>query len=389
MTPRERIKAVMNHRKPDVLPWCEKFYDETLLKWLGQGLPAEKVVSIDWQLREGSVAFLNWPRFKGLDPYSYFGCYNYQSLAFPVDLGPLPKFNQRVINQTDKYADYIMGTGAIARRFKRAEYIWYSMPMFLDFPVKDRKTWQEYKKRLDPHAPCRYPKDWDKEFYIKTFEEHQKGTTCITISGFYGMGAELMGIPNFVTTFYKDPELAEDMISHWEYLTIETLRDFVEAARDKIDLIFWWEDMAEKNGPCVSPKIYKEFFLPHYKNVTSFFRKNKIDRIVMDSDGNLYAILDLIIEAGITGIWPLEVNAGMNAIDIKKKYGNKLFLIGNLDKRELAEGGERMRKEVDSKVPILKEMGGYIPGSDHLIHVEFTLDKFIEYANYIKTKLTY
>jgi uroporphyrinogen-III decarboxylase len=179
------------------------------------------------------------------------------------------------------------------------------------------------------------------------------------------------------------------MISHWEYLTIETLRDFVEAARDKIDLIFWWEDMAEKNGPCVSPKIYKEFFLPHYKNVTSFFRKNKIDRIVMDSDGNLYAILDLIIEAGITGIWPLEVNAGMNAIDIKKKYGNKLFLIGNLDKRELAEGGERMRREVDSKVPILKEMGGYIPGSDHLIHVEFTLDKFIEYANYIKTKLTY
>jgi len=98
---------------------------------------------------------------------------------------------------------------------------------------------------------------------------------------------------------------------------------------------------------------------------------------------------EYIIEAGITGLWPLEVNAGMDAITVRKKYGKKLFLIGNLDKREISLGGERMKKEVDSKVPILKEMGGYVPGSDHLIHVEFTLEKFLEYSNYIKKMLSY
>lgn len=32
MTPRERVKAVIHFKKPDVLPWIESFYDETLVK---------------------------------------------------------------------------------------------------------------------------------------------------------------------------------------------------------------------------------------------------------------------------------------------------------------------------------------------------------------------
>jgi hypothetical protein len=54
---------------------------------------------------------------------------------------------------------------------------------------------------------------------------------------------------------------------------------------------------------------------------------------------------------------------------------------------EIAKGGEAMRKEVDSKLSVMKETGGYIAGLDHLVHVEFTLDKFKEYANYLKERL--
>jgi uroporphyrinogen decarboxylase len=110
---------------------------------------------------------------------------------------------------------------------------------------------------------------------------------------------------------------------------------------------------------------------------------------MFDSDGNINQILDEIIEAGCTGLWPLEVNSHMDALEIKQKYGDKFFLIGNLDKRELAKGGEAMRKEVDSKVPVLKELGGYIPSADHVIQPEFSLDCFKEYAEYMKSILPY
>ncbi|MDH5439874.1 MAG: hypothetical protein OEZ48_05985 [Candidatus Bathyarchaeota archaeon] len=389
MTPRERIKAVIDFEKPDVLPWCEAFYDETLVKWFREGLPADEVTVIDWEVREGGVSLLNWPVVKGFNPYLYFGCYSRSGLSVPLDLGPIPRFKQRALEETERYTDILTQTGAVARRFKQAEYVWYNMPMFLSFPVKDCKTWEEYKKRLDPHDPRKYPKDWEKDAYVEAFEKSQKGSTILYVSGFYGFGAQLMGIPTFISTFYKDPELIEDMIEHWKFFTIETVRDAVETLRDRIDMVFWWEDMAEKHGPCISPRLYEEFLLSHYKKVTGFLGKNKIDRILMDSDGNINPLLDLIIEAGVTGLWPLEVNAGMDAITVRTKYGGKLFLMGNLDKRELAKGGESMRREVDSKVPTLKEMGGYIPGVDHLVHVEFTFERFKEYAEYLKGQLAY
>jgi len=389
MTPRERIKNVINFKKPDMLPWIESFYDETLMKWAKEGFPIDEVILIEWEVSRGGTLLVNWPTVKGFDPYSYFGCQSFFGCMVPVDIGPIPRFKLRILKENEKYIEILTETGAIAKRFKKAEYTWYSMPMFIDFPVKDRKSWEEYKKRLNPKDPRRYPKDWEKDTYIEIFERYQNGCTLLRITGFYGFGAELMGIPTFNVMFYKDPEFMHDMIEYWEYFTIETIRDAVETLKDRIDMVYWWEDLAEKHGPCISPKIYKEFFLPHYKKVTDFLRKNKIDKIMMDSDGNINPLLDLINEAGINGLWPLEVNSNMDAITIKKKYGNKFFLIGNLDKRELAKGGDAMKKEIDSKVPILKELGGYIPSVDHLVHVEFSFQKFKEYAEYLKKHLIY
>jgi uroporphyrinogen decarboxylase len=325
----------------------------------------------------------------GFDPYSYFGCIDVWGCQTPVDIGPIPRFKQRKIGEDSRYEEYIMETGARSRRFKKEgrEITWYAMPLFHEFPVKDKKTWEEYKTRLDPEDPRRYPKDWEKDGYIQIFDEYDKGPTLLAITGFYGFGAELMGIPNFNLAFYKQPELIQEMASHWEYFTVESVREAVETLKDRIDLVFWWEDMAEKHGPNISPKLYKEFLLPRYKRVTEFLKKNKIHRIMMDSDGNTQPILDLVIEAGITGHWPLEVNSGMDVRTVRKRYGNKLFLGGNLDKREIAKGGEAMRKEIDSKLPLMKETGGYFAGIDHVVHVEFTFEKFKEYCDYLKQRL--
>jgi len=386
--PRERFNDAIHFRKVDCLPWIENIYDETVIEWIKQGLPVERLAVIEWEMGRGGTQLINWPALKGFNPYPLFGCQSFFGCLVPVDVGPIPRFKQQLLNVTERYSEFLTETGARARRSRTGGYTWYSMPMFVEFPVKDRATWHEYRKRLNPYDPKRYPKDWNNEAYIKALETYQAGNTMLRFNGFYGFGAELMGIPTFNIMFYKDPELMHDMIEYWEYYTIETIRSAVEILRDKIDVIYWWEDMADRHGPCVSPKLFKEFFLPHYKRVTGFLNKNKIDRIMMDSDGNLNLILDLIVDAGITGLWPLEVNAGMNAISVREKYGDKLFLVGNLDKAELMKGGEAMKKEVDSKLLPLKEMGGYVPGADHLIPTEFTLVKFNEYTEYVKKHLT-
>jgi uroporphyrinogen decarboxylase len=389
MTPRERIKNAMDFKKVDSIPWSEGFYEETLLKFFSEGLPAHELTLVQWEVSHDGKILSNWPRFVGFDACSYFGCIDLWGCLTPVDIGPIPRFVQRKIGEDGRYEEYIMETGARSRRFKKigSEIVWYAMPQFIEFPVKDKKSWDQYKARLNPEDPRRYPKDWEKDGYIRIFDEYDKGPTMLAITGFYGFGAQLMGILSFNLAFYKDPELIRDMVSHWEYFTVESLREAVETLKDRVDMVFWWEDFAEKHGPNISPKLYREFLLPAYKRVTGFLNKNGIRRIMMDSDGNIQPILDLVVEAGITGTWPLEVNSGMDVRTTRRRYGNKLFLGGNLDKREIAKGGQAMRKEVDSKLAFMKETGGYIAGLDHLVHVEFTLQRFREYADYLKQRL--
>ena len=110
---------------------------------------------------------------------------------------------------------------------------------------------------------------------------------------------------------------------------------------------------------------------------------------MMDSDGNLNPLFDLFIESGIDGFWPIEENTGMCVPDIREKYGEKIWLGGNIDKKKAAFGGAVMRKEVDLKIQYAKELGGYAPGLDHLVHGSFTFEKFKEYSNYMKKKLGY
>lgn len=389
MTPRERFRNAINFKKTDKVPWVEYFYDETVLRWVKEGLPVEEAIKI----RMG-FTYHSWPLIKGIDAYSYFDeCIPLKALGFPIDLAPIPKFKWRVIREDEKSIDIRIENGMIIRRKKaeKDQYSFYTMPKYLDWQVKDRKSWEEYRKRLNPYDLRRYPKDWEtsRSEYKEDFESYQDGPIVLSIPGFFGFGTQLLGMERFIKMFHKDPELIHDMADYWEIFTIEVMRDAVETLKDRIDYIKLWEDLAEGHGPMISPKAYREFFLPHYKRVTRFLKNNKIDRILMDSDGNFNPLLDLLCEAGITGLWPLEVRAGMDAISIKDEYGDKFFIGGNLDKEKMVRGGEEMKNEIDLKIPTLKERGGYLAGLDHLVPSHMPLEKFKEYADYLKKALGY
>lgn len=172
------------------------------------------------------------------------------------------------------------------------------------------------------------------------------------------------------------------MIEYLEYFIIETIKKAVEEI--KFDFAHFWEDMACNAGPLVSPKIFKEFMMPHYKNVTEFLRKHGIDIITVDSDGNIEKLIPLWLESGVNGFLPLEVAAGMDAVALRKEYGKDVILIGNIDKGALARGKEPIRQEVMSKVPYLLSQGGYFPVIDHGVPPDVSFENYTYYLRLLR-----
>ena len=85
--------------------------------------------------------------------------------------------------------------------------------------------------------------------------------------------------------------------------------------------------------------------------------------------------MDDLMEVGIDQLNPLEVKAGMEPITIKHKYGDKLTLHGGIN-AVLWDDKEAIVEEIRRVIPVLKENGGYIFGSDHSIPNSVSLENF-------------
>jgi uroporphyrinogen decarboxylase len=300
-----------------------------------------------------------------------------QSFGFYHITPPVvPVFEIKVLREDERHRVETTFGGQTVEVNK--EYPW-RMPKYLDHPVKDRASWNEYKKRLDPFTPERWPKDWE-AFCLK--RNSDDAPTMLLLEGYFGVLREWCGVERLLYWFYDDPNIVEDMMDQVLYLSMEVAK---RAFKDlRIDTVRFWEDMAYKSGTLISPGMIRKYMLPRYKQITDFLHSQGIDIIHADSDGNVEELIPLWLEVGVNFPWPLEVAAGVDAIALRKKYGKDIILGGNIDKRVFTKGKAAIKEEVMSKVPYLAETGGYFPCLDHVIPPDVSLEAFRYYINLLR-----
>ena len=91
-----------------------------------------------------------------------------------------------------------------------------------------------------------------------------------------------------------------------------------------------YDDMAYNHGPMMSPASFERIFLPAYKRMVGAFKAAGACKVILHSDGNIAPVLDMLMEAGIDGINPVEPRAGLHIPSLKAKYGDALSLIGGM-----------------------------------------------------------
>lgn len=321
---REAFQDIMHFRDAEYLPLFEwGWWPATLNRWHAEGLPYSFVDTysyVDDCLNPASVQ-----KYLGLDAIEYI----------MLNTGPIPSMVSEITYEDERsriVVSRVAGLKWVTKEMKDGT----SMPQFIEFGLKTREDWEKFKRLLDPYDKRRYPKNWGEDlfdYYAKT--DKIVDLHCFSV---YGNLRNWMGLENILINFYKDPELMKEVIDYYVDFQIELSRPALENAR--IDYAFIWEDMCYKNGPHMSPKIFREFLLPGYKKITRFIRKHGVDIIAVDSDGNLDLVIPLLIEGGVNCILPLEVQAGMDAPALRKKYGRQLLMMGNIDKRAIAAGKE-------------------------------------------------
>ena len=375
MTDRERYLRTMSLQETDRFPFHEiGAWEQTLEEWKAQGLPEEEME------REGGF-FKGGTKILQLDRREFIS----------LNMGPIPGF-YRVLEETDRYVIFTDSWGIKRRALKEGTVrgMRLSMDTYLDFPVKKRGDFLELKGHFDPGEPSRYPKNWDelRERWRNRDYPLYLYQNC-AFGGLYWNLRLMMGTEGVSYAFYDQPKLVHEILD-WmvEYFMEVTGRVFEALGDVEVDACIINEDFAHKTGPLISPKIYREFFLPRHRAIFDFLRRHGVKVIEFDSDGNFEVLIPMLIEAGVNCIWPLEAAAGMDPVKIRNEYRSDLAVSGGIDKRVLAEGKEAIEEELRRKIVPLLDIGGYIPTVDHAVQPGVPLENFLYYIE-LRRKIAY
>ena len=350
----------MRFEEVDRVPNYElAIWGQTEERWYGEGMPRDAL-------------HLNW--FEG-EPY--FGL---ERRAFaPLDAKTLPPFEVETIEETERYLVARNTEGITTKALKEGTVRGTrpSMDQYLSFPVTDRASFVAIKKRFDPDSPTRYPLWWDEMVRCWQGRDYP---LCLLTNGSVGLYSQLrrwVGTENISYLFYDDPALVEEML---EFIVDFTLRLTARARREiRFDYFNFFEDYAGRSGPLVSPALFRRFLLPAYRRIIESFRRDGIECFWLDSDGDTRTIIPLLIEAGITCHWPLEIASGMDPVPLRAEYGRDLAFAGGIDKRELTKGRTEIEAELTARIPPMLETGGFIPHLDHAFPPDISYDNFLYY----------
>ena len=241
-------------------------------------------------------------------------------------------------------------------------------------PVENERDWEEMKKRLDPDAPGRFPKDFAER--CRKLKERDY-LLSINVSGPFWALRDFCGFENLCMFTIEKPELVAEMAEVWGNFILKVMERVLDGT--DIDVFHISEDMAYKEKAMISPAMCRQFLMPEWKKWVKAIKGDKCRLIDVDSDGFIEELIPLWIESGVNICDPIEVAAGNDINRFRKLFGKKIAYRGGVDKREMAKGGKRIEAELKRLEPVFKS-GGFIPSCDHGIPPDVSWKNFVHYG---------
>jgi Uroporphyrinogen decarboxylase (URO-D) len=381
MNARETFLSTMSFEPgAPVLKWEYGYWAGAVRRWVKEGLTIQEPVPETLGDGDAVRAEAMGQKPGGYCDQSIHTLFNLEEgfRRIPVNNFMCPTFPVQSIEDHGDWVMQVNKWGIVERASKDNS----SPASFLRSPVQSWEDWEKLKERFQLNLDKRLPSNWPE--LVKSYKDHSYPLVLGGEQGFYGSPRYLIGDERLLTVLIDDPDLVLAINDYLCNLWISIYDPILQQV--DVDMALIWEDMCFKTGPFISPTMFRKFMLPFYKKLTGFFRDHGVKTIFVDTDGNCWKLIPLFMEGGVTGLYPFEVNAGMDVVKVRESFP-RLQMIGGIDKMTLFGGEESIDKELEYKVRSIIGQGGFIPTIDHLVPMDVSWRSFKHYRTHLNNMI--
>lgn len=229
----------------------------------------------------------------------------------------------------------------------------------VEFPIKTFEDYERYEVP-DVHLPSRYHSiEW-------AVQNYPNKAIIVHLNDVFSLPRYLMGMENLLMAIVESPELVRNLVNLSVKVNLEMAKEVVARG---VKIVYTGDDFAGNHGPLMSPKHFRDLFFPGLCQVVGGFKELGLF-VIKHTDGNIWPIIDMIVESGIDCLDPIDPIAGMNLAEVKTRYGDKIALKGNVDCAELLTFGST-EQVIEATKEALRQgapNGGFILSSSNSIH---------------------
>jgi len=178
------------------------------------------------------------------------------------------------------------------------------------------------------------------------------------VGGIFDLRVHGIGLKNYLLYMRREPQFIERVLRDDVDFCIELSKILIDEGAEAVET---FGDMGETSGPYFSPTMARKFFYPRMREFADAVHKRGA-LWVLHSDGNVWQLVDMFIDAGVDALNPLQPTAGMRLDLLKERWGQSLCLMGNIDSSWTLPYGtvEDVAREVENAIKTAAPGGGYV-----------------------------
>ena len=261
-------------------------------------------------------------------------------------------------------------------------------PYYLYGTTNSKEKWEKVKSDLQGPLVKKY-KTFCKKFYRRINKKY-KDEICVAVTndlaGVFESASQGMGMSYYAKMLHKNPELIKEVHDVIAEFTAELYKSYMEVGAK---VFVESGDLAYKTGPMMSPQNFYDTLLPAYQLITETVHERG-GKIILHTDGQVTPLLDFVVDCGFDGLHSLEPTANVDLAEVKKKVGDKLCLIGNIDvSYVLVEGSKKeVFDAVKNAIKVAGPGGGYIISAANMHptvkmqNIKWLIEATKKYGNY-------